>query len=363
MEPITFQRSKLRLARLLTVLCWTALLAGLSDVAVSRSGLALQNPYTRPERTGVLEAWNEAGLQRTNVIFVGDSRTGNGFIPEVVDDEARHADTDVRSFNLAGPGSTMPSDASIVDYALNRGARPQLIVWGVGKRQASLRDIGGFQRDEATCGVALDFFRQEPNWRNFCTLGFYATSGVRTLLQRPMTRLPQYQKELESGRRVRGMGWARGADAWSQAHNRKLMPEAPSTPKQWADTIDHMQKDDNVTTPFRGETILLNSMRFGLRRAQQNGCHIIIVNTPLLRARTAAEKAYGYDAYLSWIRNICLEEKVQFVDLNQPSLLPPDSDFADTHHLSARGAERLSRRFTRKFIVPALKASHQEVQP
>ncbi len=159
------------------------------------------------------------------------------------------------------------------------------------------------------------------------------------------------------------MGWAQEVDEWSRAHNHSLMPNAPSTPTEWAQSIWDIPNDRYVKTPFCDEPTVRDALQFGLHRARQSGIPTMIVNVPLTRARTAVEKDYGYDRYVSWLRNICRKEKVTFIDLNQPPLLPPDADFADTHHLSARGAERLSRRFTREFIVPALKASPKEAQP
>ena len=124
-----------------------------------------------------------------------------------------------------------------------------------------------------------------------------------------------------------------------------------------------LQGDGNVTTPFQNEPTVTSAMRLGILRAQRQRIRLIVANIPMTRARTDLEQAYGYEPYMRWIQGLCLEEGVPFVDLNQPPLLPADRDFADTHHLSARGAEHFSRLFTRQVILPALRDSQRKARP
>ena len=351
------------LTRLFTIPCWVVVFTIASNIVLYRSGMALQNPYLKVDRAVLLDTWNEKDPRRSDVIFVGDSRTGNGFVPGVVDNEAHSVGTDVSSYNLAGPASTIPSDAGTIDYIVGRRAKPRLVVWGVGRRQTALFNFDDFQRNEATLGVALDLFKQTPDWQNVCTLGFCITRPFRILLQAPMRLLPQYRQKMETARRVKGTAWAYEIDAWSRAHNHELMSIAALSPAQRAEEFSKLSKHPEFITPFRSEPTIMEALRFGNRRARQNGIRVIVVNMPMHSARTAQEKAYGYDAYLRWIREVCREQELCFVDLNQPPWLPPDSEFVDSHHLSAQGAARLSRSFTREFIVPILKASPQGAQP
>jgi hypothetical protein len=158
------------------------------------------------------------------------------------------------------------------------------------------------------------------------------------------------------------MGWAVGTDQWSLNHNRTLVPDAPKTPEQWEKHLSGIRKDRNATMFFADDPTVRKMLRFGIRRVKGTGATLVIANMPMQRKRAQIENGYGYAAYIRWIRRVCQEECVSFVDLNAPPLLPPDSDFIDSHHLSAQGAERLSRRFTRDFIVPALRASEKEAQ-
>lgn len=346
----------------LGVLFWTAWLAAIALIFVQQNGTALYNPYSQPERTASLQAWDELGPKHSNVLFLGDSRTSLGFIPAVVDQEAGRCGSTVTSFNLCAPLSTILSDAGVLDYVLRRGARPEVVVWGMGQREADLQDLPRFQRNEATFGFAWRLFRQVPSWGNLCTLGFSVAGTPRSLLQFPVSQLPQYQRELATMRRIRGWNWADDIDDWSRQYNKTFVANAPSDAAQWAKAIAK-QHGQGPKGTFSEDATVTAALKYSLDRARQLGTRIIIVNMPTVRACVDVEKAHGYDLYVRWIKRICREEGASFVDLYEPPLFPPDTDFVDTYHLSAQGAKRLSRRFTREFIVPVLKASHKEAQP
>ena len=353
-------RANSSFARPLVVLLWAALLAIAGLIFVQQSGIALHNPYSQPERTAALQAWDELGPKRSNCLFLGDSRTALGFIPAIVDQEASRYGSHVSSFNLCAPLSTILSDAGVLDYVFRRGGRPEVVIWGMGQREADLQDLPRFQRNEATFGFAWELLREVPSWRNLCTLGFSVASAPRTLLQVPMNQLPQYKRELATERRLRGWNWADSVDDWSRRRNETFVANAPSNAAQWAEAVANQQKQR--LSPFSEDATVTAALRSSIARARQLGTHVIITNMPTIRACMAGQKAHGYDLYMRWIQRICREEDASFVDLYEPPLFPPDADFVDTYHLSARGAERLSRHFTREFIVPALKASRQEAR-
>lgn len=333
---------------------WAAVIALVLELPVWRSGSRLQNPYARPERAAVLRAWNELGGRECDVLFIGDSRAGAAFTPSALEAEARRAGVPLRAFNLAGPSSTILSEAGVLDYVLERGARPRVVVWGVGKRQASLLDLGMFQRNEATFGLVTDLSRKAPGWRNVCTWGFYATGGARRLLQTPLEYLPQYRKELVAARRNRGIGWADATDEWGKRHNAKRMGTAPRTPAHWQTAVVRLQGNNNAIVPFADEPLVDRALAYALQRVQASGARVVLVNMPLVGPRTQFERAHDYETYLAWLRRSAAQHDVQFLDLNEPALRPPDALFDDTDHLGPDAAQQITRRLTRDIILPGL---------
>lgn len=343
--------------RLAVVSIWAALIALLLEVPVWLSGSRLQNPYARPERAAVLRAWNEMHGTECEVLFIGDSRTGAAFTPAAMEDEARGADITLRAFNLAGPSSTILSEAGVLDYVLDRGARPRVVIWGVGKRQASLVDLGMFQRNEATLGLVSDLSWREPGWRNVCTWGFYATGAVRRLLQMPLEFLPQYRHELAAARHNRGIGWAEETTEWGRRHNDRRMGSAPRTPAHWEAAVARVRKDKNAVTPFVEHPLVNSALAYAVRRVRQAGGQVVLVNVPLVSGRTELERGHGYDEYTAWLQRSAREHRLRLVDLNEPGMRPPDEQFDDTDHLGPDAAGQVTRRLTREIILPQLKAS------
>jgi hypothetical protein len=151
--------------------CWLLFVVG-TTTGIQYLAQPLNNPYTRPERTAVLQAWQEAQVRTGQNLFVGDSRTGMGFVPAIVDAECGDVLAKTPCFNLAGPGSTIPSDAGVLDALISHGARPRLVIWGVDKRQSTPMDLGGFQRNEATPVAVFGLLSHGLTWSDVCTLGF-----------------------------------------------------------------------------------------------------------------------------------------------------------------------------------------------
>lgn len=344
-----------RIPRLALILAYAAVFAVASDVYLFRHGAGLRNPYARPERAAVLQAFAEQGGD-ADILFVGDSRAGHAFMPEIAVAEAKRAGVTLSAFNLSGYSSTVFSDAGVIDYVLSRGARPRLVVWGLGKRQASLMDLPSFQRNEATPALALDLTREAPAWRNICTLGYCATSGARRLLQEPFEYLTEYRRELAAARRNHGIGWAVAVDQWGRHFNDQKMAGAPETPQQWQEAIDKLRQEKNAITPFSDDPSITAALRFLDRRVRDGGGELVLTNMPMLQARTAVERQYGYEAYLAWLRGSADELGAQLIDLNAPSPLLSDRDFKDTDHIGPEAAERVTRELTRTVILPALAA-------
>lgn len=347
------------LPRLVEVLLWTVLFATVALLLLASAGRSLQNPYARPERAAVLRAWDELGGRDSAVVFIGDSRSGNDFLPAAVEDELKRAGLQAKAFNLSGPSSTVPSDAGVLDYVISRGARPRLVLWGLGKRQATLMDFGSFQRNEATCGLAADLATRAPSWPNACTLGFLATSGIRHMMQAPFALLPQYRDQLVAARRNRGIGWAEATDDWGREYNENKMPNAPTTPAAWQREIAQLSTQKNAVGGFEASPTVAEAVRYAANRVRAAGGELVLVNVPLLPARTDVERQHGYGAYLEWLQRVAAQNRLRLIDLNHPPLLPPATDFADTDHLGASGAEMFSRRITRDVIVPSLEAKQE----
>lgn len=342
------------LPRLVQLLLWTAAFAIAAALVLEQAGASLQNPYARPERAAILRAWDELGGRESDVLFIGDSRSGNAFLPAAVEDELKRAGLHAKSFNLSGPASTVPSDAGVLDYVISRGARPRIVLWGLGKRQASLLDFGSFQRNEATSGLATDLVTRAPSWSNVCTLGFLATSGIRHAFQAPFALLPQYRDQLVAARRNRGIGWAEATDEWGREYNANKMPNAPTTPAEWQRDIAQLKIQKNAVAAFEESATVTEAVRYAGQRVREAGGELVLVNVPMLPARTVLEKQHGYDAYLQWLQRVAARNGLRVLDLNRPPLLPRATDFADTDHLSASGAAALSRQLARTVILPRL---------
>lgn len=337
-------------------MAWAAAFVIVLEIPVALRGGRMQNPYARPERAAVLRAWNELGGRGCDVLFIGDSRAGAAFTPSVMEDEARRAGVNLRAFNLSGPSSTVLSDAGILDYVIGQGARPRLVIWGLGKRQASLLDLGLFQRNEATLGLIKDLSVRTPDWYNVCTWGFYATGGIRQIMQVPCQYLPQYREQLTSARRNRGIGWAEETDEWGREYNATKMPNAPATPEQWQEAISHLSKEKNAVAPFTKEPLVREAIQFAVERVRSGGGQVVFVNMPLLSGRTAVERQHGYDDYLLWLSRVARAQEVRLIDLNTDRGRPADAEFKDTDHLGPQGAAKLTRRVTRGIIIPQLYA-------
>lgn len=342
----------LRKSTVYRMLLWAVILLGLLDWLVYGKGMSLLQPLNRPERTAVLQAWQEFGPERTGVVFVGDSRTGTAFIPDVVDEELRAAGHSLASYNLAGTGSTLPSDAGVVDHLFRVGARPKLIVLGVGERQTGLTDMAGFQRNESNPRLACHLFRAEPSWQNVCTMGSALLRGPRVMLQLPLQLLPHYRNRLANTKRSKGIGYiySPGAPAGETA---PLVDEAAEGDDR-EQVVARLR--DILGTPFERDRTIEAAIADIAASARGHDCRLVVLNTPATRLRTAIEEEYGYSEYLAWLRNFAAEWSARFVDLNSPPWLPPDSDFGDTHHLSAAGAERFSRLVTQRILIPELEA-------
>ncbi|MHB8994488.1 MAG: hypothetical protein ACYC63_04480 [Armatimonadota bacterium] len=345
-----------RLPRLALVMIWAAAFVLVLEFPVALIGSRIQNPYARPERAAVLRAWKELGGRGCDVLFIGDSRAGAAFTPSVMEAEAKRAGVTLRAFNLSGPSSTVLSDAGILDYVIDEGARPSLVIWGLGKRQASLLDLGLFQRNEATFGLVSDLSLRAPDWYNVCTWGFYATGGIRQIMQVPCQLLPQYRNELAAARRNRGIGWADESSNWGREYNKTKMPNSPQTNKQWQEAVAHLSKEKNAVAPFTREPLVAEAMQFAVERVRSVGGQVVFVNMPLLSGRTAVEREHGYDDYLTWLSRRAKAQEVRLVDLNTEKGRPADSAFKDTDHLGPQGAEKLTRRVTRGIILPHLRA-------
>jgi hypothetical protein len=343
-----------RLPRLALVMMWAAAFVLVLEFPVALRGGRMQNPYARPERAAVLRAWNELGGRGCDVLFIGDSRAGADFTPSIMEAEAKRAGLSLRAFNLSGPSSTVLSDAGVLDYVISEGARPRIVIWGLGKRQASLLDLGLFQRNEATFGLVSDLSLRAPDWYNVCTWGFYATGGIRQIMQVPCQFLPQYRKELTAARRNRGIGWADETDAWGRQYNETKMPNSPQTPAQWQEAVANLSKEKNAVAPFKAEPLVFEAMQFAVERVRSVGGQVVFVNMPLLSGRTAVEREHGYDDYLVWLSRVAKAQEVRLVDLNTEMGRPADSAFKDTDHLGPEGAEKLTRRVTRGIILPQL---------
>ena len=345
------------LPRLAQVLLWTGLFAVVSVVVLSQAGRTLQNPYAHPERAAVLRAWDELGGRDSDIVFIGDSRSGNDFLPAAVEAQLRRAGLRAQAFNLSGPSSTILSDAGVLDYVIGRGAHPRVVVWGLGKRQASLMDLGSFQRNEATIGLATALLAHAPCWSNVCTLGFVATSGIRHAMQAPFALLPQYRDQLVAARRNRGIGWAEPTDDWGRAYNANKMPNAPTTPAAWQREIAQLSTQKNAVAGFEEAASVTEAVRYAAGRVRAAGGELVLVNMPLLPARTTVERQHGYDQYRQWLQRVAARNGLRVIDLNRPPWQPPASDFADTDHLGAPGAEALSRRLARNFLLRELQTS------
>lgn len=335
---------------------WTACFAAAGVILLGLTGAGLQNPYGRPERAAVLRAWDELGGRNSDVVFVGDSRSGNDFLPAAVEDELRRAGLQAKAFNLSGPSSTVLSDAGVLDYVTRRGARPRLVFWGLGKRQASLMDLGSFQRNEVTPGLAADLMVRDLRWSSVCTLGFLATSGIRHAIETPFALLPQYRDQLTAARHNRGIGWADGNDDWGREYNENKMPNAPTTPLAWQREIALLSTQKNAVAGFVESPTVTEAVRFAAERVRAAGGELVLVNVPMLPARTVVERQHGYTAYLDWLQRVAAQNRLRLIDLNRPPLQPPATDFADTDHLGAAGADAFSRRLARSLILPSLQA-------
>jgi hypothetical protein len=330
-------------------LAWRKIVLGLvfiflGDVSFRVIGKAfLFSPWAASGSIGVAKELYWVADRRPDVVFLGDSRTGNGLKPTAVEKEllARGGSATVVNVWLAGAGFAeaktiiehviAPAPPKLIVYSLNENrlsaqnpGRPQ-----AGWYQNRLFDVSGYELLYEKWDWRINRFFGTQVWGAFIKRAVYnyLIDMVKTVFKKARSQSP-------------GLGQMHGY--------------LPRFGKQRDVRLEFMRAADDekyrtfqITDWGRDQFVdLLETLR-------AHDLKVVIVILPVAPELARKFPPHLYADYISRVKAITTSFGFPLVDFYQGSGLLPDA-FFDLQHLNDSGAEKLSTMLSQTVILPAL---------
>jgi hypothetical protein len=301
----------------------------------------LFSPWAASGDVTVSEAMFWAAGSAPDVVFLGDSRVGNGVDPRLVDDvlAARGQRTTSVNVWLAGAG---PDDFLKIARNVLAPNAPRLIVCAINEN--ALAWDGPEARSFGWQPAGLDWNELLPDLDRW---SWRATSWSGTLRWGAFVRRAAYNAFYDALRFANGAPWPESGLGQRRGYMPRSGRQRESRLLAQART-DERRYPRHRITPWAERRWL----EF-LRATHDTRLSVVVVLLPVhpdVRRRFADDR---YEAFTDFVERTTREAGVTFVNMYQEPALNTDA-FFDYHHLNERGAALVSRRLADVVIRPLL---------
>jgi hypothetical protein len=296
-----------------------------------------------------------------DVICLGSSRFGAGFVQEEVRQRLQEAsaDSQVIVFNAAIEAGDLITAEYVLEEALKQGVRPRLIVVEISPETLARRSewMGQHVLRQLT-------WSELPEHAEAIWLSGNLVRAVSARL------LPLHVHRHQIGLQIRD-GIARWLASLERSHDparkrsakrKKQSPAAPDHGVPW-EVFQELASDRH--DPARIEAGLpairrwlknyqpggsaARSLENLLTLAQDHGAEVILVGVPVAEAHRRLYTDEIETAFLDHVRSVCDRRGCLFVDYRHRI---PDPLFQDNHHLTRAGGSLFSRLLTEEVLLP-----------
>ncbi len=296
-----------------------------------------------------------------DVICLGSSRFGAGFVQEEVRQRLQEAsnDSEVIVFNAAIEAGDLITAEFVLDGALKQGVRPRLIVVEISPETLACRSewMGQHVLRQLTWSELAE--HAEAIW--------LSGNLVRTVSAR---LLPLHVHRHQIGLRIRDeiARWLASLERSSDparkrsTKQKKQPPSAPDHGVPWevfqelaSDRHDPARIEAGLPAirrwlkDYRPGGSAARSLERLLTLAKDHGAEVILVGVPVAEAHRRLYTPQIEQAFLEHIQSVCSRRRCLFVDYRHRI---PDELFQDNHHLTRAGGTLFSRLLTEEVLLP-----------
>jgi|GEM_PF-2600780 len=302
-----------------------------------------------------------------DIMCVGSSRFGAGFVQEHIRDQLRAAsgDSDLIVFNAAIEAGDLITARYVMDHAFDQGVRPRILVVEVSPETLARRSewmgqhvlrqltweeipehLGSMYRsDNLLRLVSARLLPLHMHRRQICLRIKDAAEHELNVLTR--TAKPgKPRKPRPTATPDQGVPWEVFKEMRDDRHDPERLRIGLAAIKRW---LSNYRVGGSANRALEGL----------LARCRQEGCQVILVGVPLAQGHRALYTPAIEQAFVGHMTDVCRRHGCRFVDYRARI---PDEMFRDNHHLRRCGGEEFSRLLTQEVLLPAW-MERQETMP
>jgi hypothetical protein len=346
---------------------WRALGWALSVFVLAQLVGGLLLDYVWPELRFPTAALTFKALEKQpkspDIVCVGSSRFGAGFVQEKVREQMRATtgDIELTVFNAAIEAGDLVTARYVMNHAFDQGIQPKMIVIEVSPetlarrcewmgqhvlRQLTWEEIPGYLSDIYRSGntvrlLSARFVPLHMHRRQIClTLQQYAEQHVRAALRPSKPNKPGKESKKEKAIAAapdQGVPWEIFKELRDDRHDPWRMQAGLPAIRRWL-------QDYHIGG---GSGRALDEL---VQRCRDQGMTVILVGVPVAEGHRALYTPEINEAFLNRVTSVARRHGARFVDYRDRL---PDELFRDNHHLRQCGGEEFSRLLTQEVLVPA----------
>jgi hypothetical protein len=285
-----------------------------------------------------------------DLLFLGTSKTNRAVIPVMVEQGLATA------FCLGQPGMSMQAQAMVLRDVLETNPGPRLVVLEVtpialNANHGRFNDVLRFYASPGDLVRTLPRLRSAARWRAAGQGLFRGMTSLYLLAWRCVLGGGQ-DRQLASIRRLKGGHYG---------------PTLPKTIQRLSEMAVEDQQDLIRTMRVEGRRMYMRNFTIGgepaegleniIRLTRIRGLGLVLFNPPVTQDyRRALYRSGEYERYAGYVEEICLRERIPFINLDDGRLDLTSADFHDFGHLNAAGAVKVSRLLTCEVLPPLLES-------
>ena len=290
---------------------------------------------------------------RPDILFMGSSRAGWGFDPDVaVQEIARSTGIHLHALNLGISGSMINMNYLILKNIIRDNKKPRIIVYGLSELElASVLPNTAWNLPYFSLLLRPDDFPLFSGNSFGDKVNFLLNTFVPLYRDHELIRngLSIKFNPDDAGYPYRNAKFlASGYTVWSPPHGHG--PAALFTEERSA------LRADLRNVQFGGPH--LARLRDFLQLAHRRGISVVLATVPVSAGLLHLwPSRQDINAYEQVVRSTAREYRVPLLDLyTNPGNLVPQSDFYDLQHLNKTGAALTTRVLTHRYLVPMIRA-------